>query len=67
LHNALQQGARPYDWLWFSLDPVPAVPELAARYGDAQGQRVHFSAESLRYRWLDQAQQAARRLPDPPE
>lgn len=63
LHNALQFGARPYGSLWFSLDPVPAVQELAARYGDAKGQRVHFSAESLRYRWLDLAQKAARRLP----
>jgi hypothetical protein len=36
------------------------VRALAERYGDPAGDRVHFSAQSVRYRWLDVAQQQAR-------
>jgi hypothetical protein len=53
----------PDDALWFTLDPLPDVRELAERYGDPTGppgDQVHFYAQSLRYRWLDLAEQAAR-------
>jgi hypothetical protein len=53
-------GGSSYDALWFALDPLPDVRALAERYGDPAGDRVHFSAQSARYRWLDVAQQQAR-------
>ncbi len=52
---------RSYDELWFELDAIPPIAKLAARYGDAAGRRVHFNAESVRWLWLDRAQQAMRR------
>ncbi len=64
LHNALTDGAHSYDTLWFTLDPIPDVQELAGYFGDATGQRIHFSADSLRFRWLDLAQQASVRVPN---
>jgi hypothetical protein len=44
--------------LWFGPDPLPSVAELAARHGDRGGLGVHFSADSVRYLWLDRAQRA---------
>jgi hypothetical protein len=55
-------GERSEDAIWFALDPIPDVRELAERYGDPQGERIHFSAGSVRHRWLDLAQQAKRRV-----
>jgi hypothetical protein len=42
----------------YDQDPLPSVQELAAQFGNADGQRVHFTPASMRYRWLDLAQQA---------
>jgi hypothetical protein len=53
-------GERSEDALWFDVDPIPQTRALAEQYGDPDGQRVHLSAESLRRRWLDLAQQAQR-------
>jgi hypothetical protein len=50
----------PDDAIWITLDPLPGVRELAKRYGEPSGERVHFGARSPRYRWLDLAQHAAR-------
>jgi len=58
LSRVLEQGGRPADALWFDLDPLPPVAELAARHGDHDGQGVHFSADSVRYLWLDRARRA---------
>jgi hypothetical protein len=59
-------GERSEDALWFTLDPIPHVRELAERYGDLRGDRVHFWAESVRRLWLDRAQQDQRRLSGAP-
>jgi hypothetical protein len=58
LGRALAQGGRSTDALWFGPDRLPSVAELAARHGDGGGQGVHFSADSVRYLWLDRAQRA---------
>jgi hypothetical protein len=58
LAAAFEQGGRPAEALWFGSDPLPLVAELAARHGDRGGQGVHFSADSVRYLWLDRAQRA---------
>jgi hypothetical protein len=60
LGRALAQGGRSADALWFDLAPLPSVAGLAARRGDPHGQAVHFSADSVRYLWLDRAQRAPR-------
>jgi hypothetical protein len=60
LGRALAQGGRHADALWFDLDPLPGVTELAAQHGDPHGQGVHFTARSVRYLWLDRAQRARR-------
>jgi hypothetical protein len=56
LRAALADGDHSEDALWFALDPIPTIHELARRYGDREGDEVHFSEESLRRRWLDRAQ-----------
>jgi hypothetical protein len=53
LGRALQQGGRSIDAIWFGPDRLPAVEELAARYGDPAGQGLHFTEASIRYLWLD--------------
>jgi hypothetical protein len=58
--RALAADGQPADALWFDLDPLPGVAELAAQHGDPHGQAVHFTATSVRYRWLDRAQRARR-------
>jgi hypothetical protein len=58
LDRALDQGGRAFEALWFGPDAVPSVAELAVRHGDRGGQGVHFSADSVRYLWLDRAQRA---------
>lgn len=55
LRAAMEDGGGSQDALWFALDPIPAVRDLAERYGDPGGDRVHFSPESPRSRWLDLA------------
>jgi hypothetical protein len=49
-------GGSSDDALWFTLDLLPDVRDLAERYGDPAGDGVHFSPQSVRYRWLDLAQ-----------
>ncbi len=60
LRAALADGGGSSDALWFALDPIPDIRELAERYGDPSGDRVHLWEESPRRRWLDLAQQAIR-------
>jgi hypothetical protein len=60
LSRALAHGGRAADALWFDLDALPVVAELAAQHGDPNGQAVHFTAMSVRYLWLDRAQRAPR-------
>jgi hypothetical protein len=60
LGRALEQGGRSIDAVWFGPDRLPAVEELAARYGDRTGQGVHFTETSVRYLWLDRARRAGR-------
>ena len=60
LGRALQQGGWSIDAVWFGPVRLPAVEELAARYGDRTGQGVHFTETSVRYLWLDRAQRAGR-------
>jgi hypothetical protein len=75
LRTALaHDGGSSDDPLWFALDPrsaqrgigvgssllLPDVRDLAERYGDPAGEGVHFSPQSVRYRWLDLAQRRRR-------
>jgi hypothetical protein len=48
LGRALEQGGWSIDAVWFGPDRLPAVEELAARYGDQTGQGVHFTETSVR-------------------
>lgn len=59
LDRAVGHGIRADDELWFTLDPLPGPAELAARYGDRSGLRIHLYPESARYLWLDRAQRAS--------
>jgi hypothetical protein len=38
LADALEEGGRSFEALWFGPDPLPSVAELAARHGDPEGQ-----------------------------
>jgi hypothetical protein len=58
LDCALERGGRSIDAMWFGPDPLPAVGELAARYGRRTGRGVHFTETSVRYLWLDRARRA---------
>jgi hypothetical protein len=60
LGRALERGGRSIDAVWFGLDRLPAVEELAAQHGDRTGQGVHFTEASVRYLWLDRAWRAGR-------
>jgi hypothetical protein len=51
------KGERSEDALWFDLDPIPDVRELAEGHGDPDGECVHLHEESVRRLWLDRAQQ----------
>jgi MoaA/NifB/PqqE/SkfB family radical SAM enzyme len=59
--KAIEHGPCPDEALYFATDCYPPFIELARRYGDPSGLKVHFSAESLRYRWLDTALAGYRR------
>jgi hypothetical protein len=56
LSHALAQGARSLDSIWFGPAPLPTVDTLAADHGDPTAQGVHFTADSVRYLWLDRSQ-----------
>jgi hypothetical protein len=58
LQRAFQVETHSYDQLWFPLDPIPGIQELAAQSGDVNGLRIHFSEQSMRFRWLDLAKRA---------
>jgi hypothetical protein len=58
LGRALEQGGRSIDAVWFEPDRLPAVEELAARFGDRSGRGVHFTEASVRYLWMDRARRA---------
>jgi hypothetical protein len=58
LSRALERGRWSIDAVWFGPERLPAVDELAARYGDQTGQGVHFTESSVRYLWLDRVQRA---------
>jgi hypothetical protein len=70
LADALEEGGRSSEALWFGPDPLPSNAELAARHGDPEGQGVHFTTDSVRSLWLDRAQPAPRTAtlasPQPP-
>jgi hypothetical protein len=53
LGRALDQGGWSIDAIWFGPDRLPAVEDLAARYGDPAGHGLHFTEASIRYLWLD--------------
>jgi hypothetical protein len=53
LERGLAEGAVTDDVLFFGVREVPAVDELAARFGDPDGGEVHFTPASVRNRWLD--------------
>ena len=53
LSRAVADGPCSDDDLWFpGVQEVP-MKALAARFGDAQGQRIHEHATSIRYWWLE--------------
>lgn len=58
--DARENGVRSSDELWFGTQPIPPVDELADRFGDPEGRAVHFTSESVRYRWLDLARPSER-------
>jgi hypothetical protein len=60
LRTALADNGGSEDEVWFDLDPIPEIRELAKRYGNPAGERIHLCAASLRNRWLDLAQLAQR-------
>ena len=66
LGRALAHGRQRDDELWFGPGPLPAPDELAARHGDATGLGVHLWPESVRYLWLDRAQQQSGKDRRPP-
>jgi hypothetical protein len=55
LDRALDQGARSLDSIWFGPAPLPTVDTLATHHGDPSGPGVHFTADSVRYLWLDRS------------
>jgi hypothetical protein len=59
--KAIEHGPCPDEALYFATDCYPSFIELARRFGDPQGLQVHFSPESMRYRWLDAALAGYRR------
>jgi hypothetical protein len=61
LRTALaHNGGSSDDPFWFTLDPLPDMRTLAERHDNLAGDQVHFSPQSVRYRWLDLAQRRPR-------
>jgi hypothetical protein len=58
LNRALADGACSHEELWFTPEQLLPVQEVAARFGDAQGQRIHIGPDSIRHWWLDCARRA---------
>ena len=62
LDHALVDGVTFDDELWFPGEQLLSIQELATRFGDAQGQRIHSHSVSIRYWWLECARRNARLL-----
>jgi len=60
LSLAVADGPSSDDELWFPGEQLPPVQELAARFGDAQSQRIHESPVSIRYWWMECARRTSR-------
>ncbi len=60
LGRAMAGGASSYDEIWFPGEQVLPVQELAARFGHAQSQRIHYTSISIRDWWMDCARRARR-------
>ena len=60
LSRAMADGPSSDDELWFPGEQLPPVQELAARFGDAQSQRIHGGPVSIRYWWMECARRASR-------
>ena len=58
LSHAVADGVSSYEDIWFPGEPVLPVQELAARFGDAQSQRIHYASISIRDWWMDCARRA---------
>ena len=41
--------------LYFSTDAIPSLGDLAERWGDPKGTKIHFNPASMHWRWLDDA------------
>jgi hypothetical protein len=53
MRRAIGARGRSLDAIWFDLEKLPSLADLASRAGDLQGQGIHFDGESVRYLWLD--------------
>ena len=58
LNRAVADGVSSYEDICFPGEPVLPVQELGARFGDAQSQRIHQQALSIRDWWMDCARRA---------
>ena len=55
LKSALENGGYSDESLYFSVERVPFVHDLAHKVGNAQGQKIHLHPPSMRWYWLDLA------------
>lgn len=53
LHRAVAHGYYSDERLYLRRDTLPPTKELAQQMGNAQGQAVHFFAQSMRNLWLN--------------
>ena len=60
LNRAMADGITSYEDIWFPGEPALSVQELGARFGDAQSQRIHPQALSIRDWWMERARRADR-------
>ena len=58
LTRALGATDRQVDEIWFRPDELLTI-EAAAHFGDPDGTAIHFSADSVRYLWLDRSRNRA--------
>ena len=55
---AIAAAERSVDEIWFRPEELLPIAE-AVRHGNPDGEGIHFSADSIRYLWLDRARGAA--------
>jgi len=60
LSRAVAEGPSSIDEIWFLGEQVLPFQELAAGFGDAQSQRIHYTSISIRDWWMDCARRADR-------